>query len=106
MSSDAVVGSGRSTLLTRGTAHGSPQMAACVRFDEVLVLQGAPVLGALLSVGRPTLEQLPTLALFAAGSCCLVAHVFVLNDWAGMRSDLRDANRARHVFAARGVPRR
>jgi 4-hydroxybenzoate polyprenyltransferase len=64
-----------------------------VRLDEVLVLQGAPLLGALFSMGRPRLALLPTLALFAAGSCCLVAHVFLLNDWAGIDADRRDRNR-------------
>src|SRR5262249_27573077 len=81
-------------------------LRTCVRFDEVLVLQGPPLLGAFLSIGRPTLELVPTLALFAVGSGCLVAHVFTLNDWAGMNADLRDPNRARHVFAAEGVPPR
>jgi 4-hydroxybenzoate polyprenyltransferase len=32
------------------------------------------------------------LAVFAVGSCCLVAHVYVLNDWAGIHGDLRDPN--------------
>lgn len=81
-------------------------LCTCVRFDEVLVLQGPPLLGALLSMGRPRLDMLPTLALFAVGSCCLVAHVFMLNDWAGMNEDGRDPNRAYGVFAAEGVTRR
>lgn len=66
---------------------------AAVRFDEVLVLQGTPLLGALYALGSLRPAVLPALALFAAGSCCLVAHVFLLNDWAGFDADRRDANR-------------
>jgi 4-hydroxybenzoate polyprenyltransferase len=80
-------------------------LRSCVRFDEVLVLQGTPLLGAIFALGTPTMEKARALALLAAGSCCLVAHVFVLNDWSGMHADLRDPNR-RRVFAACGVPPR
>jgi 4-hydroxybenzoate polyprenyltransferase len=87
-----------------GIVRGWRVLRASVRFDEVLVLQGAPLLGALFSIGTPRLAMLPMLALFTAGSCCLVAHVFMLNDWAGMDADRRDPNRARSTF--RVVPRR
>src|SRR5262245_12667532 len=90
----------------RAIVRGWRLLRTCVRLDDVLVLQGSPLLGALRSMGRPTLEMVPALALFAVGSCCLVAHVFTLNDWAGMKADLRDPNRARRVFAAEGVPPR
>jgi len=39
------------------------------------------------------------------GSCLLVSHVFVLNDWSGMSADLQDPNRASSVFVSRGVSR-
>ncbi len=77
-----------------------------IRFDEVLVLQGTPILGALFAMGRPTLARVLALAPFVAGSSCLVAHVFVLNDWAGMSADLKDPHRGAGVFAARGVDAR
>lgn len=90
-----------------GIVRGWRVLHASVRFDEVLVLQGTPLLGALLAIGTPRLAMLPTLALFTIGSCCLVAHVFLLNDWAGLEADRRDPNRARGVLAAAvGVPRR
>ena len=81
----------RSTLLT------------CIRFDEVLILQGPPLLGALFAMQRLTLENAAAVATLAAGSICLVAHVFVLNDWSGMSADLLDPNRAPGVFSVRGV---
>jgi 4-hydroxybenzoate polyprenyltransferase len=81
-------------------------LGRCIRFDEVLVLQGSPLLGVLFSIGKPTLEKTLWSALLMAGSCCLVAHVFVLNDWSGMSADLRDPHRMREVFSAKGVNRR
>jgi len=39
------------------------------------------------------------------GSCLLVAHVFVLNDWSGMSADLQDPNRASSVFVRKGIGR-
>ncbi len=84
------------------------RLLSCVRFDEVLVLQGSPLLGAMFSMDRLTVERAAMLVVLinlAAGSCCLVAHVFALNDWSGISADLQDPNRARDVFTARGVGR-
>jgi 4-hydroxybenzoate polyprenyltransferase len=94
-----------------GTADRSqrtrlPRLLYCIRLDEVLLLQGAPLLGALFSIGAITKGKSLELLLLAAASSCLVAHVFVLNDWAGTGSDLRDPNRATQVFTARGITRR
>lgn len=82
-----------------------PHLLSCIRFDEVLILQGSPLLGALFSMGRLTVGSGAVLGLLAAGSTCLVAHVFVLNDWSGMSADLRDPNRTNEVFINRGVAR-
>src|SRR5512145_873952 len=81
----------------RGILRACRVLHSAVRFDEVLALQGPPLLGALLAAGRPRLAMLPTLALFGAGSCCLVAHIFLLNDWAGLDGDRRDSNRTARV---------
>jgi len=82
-----------------------PQLLSCIRFDEVLILQGSPLLGAVVSMGRLTIATAVASALLAAGSTCLVAHVFALNDWSGMNADLRDPNRTSRVFVSRGVAR-
>jgi 4-hydroxybenzoate polyprenyltransferase len=87
------------------TVRSFPRLLSSIRFDEVLVLQGAPLLGAVFSIGRLTIDGVVTLLIFAAGSCLLVAHVFVLNDWSGISSDLRDPNRATAVFKTRGIGR-
>jgi 4-hydroxybenzoate polyprenyltransferase len=76
-----------------------------VRFDEVLVLQGAPLIGAMFSIGTLTLEKAFVVAAVAVGSLSLVAHVFVLNDWSGIHGDLRDPFRAGRTFIEKGVRR-
>jgi 4-hydroxybenzoate polyprenyltransferase len=81
------------------------RVLSCIRIDEVLVLQGAPLLGAVFAAGDTTLAHVPALLMFAAASALLVAHVFVFNDWSGMHADLRDPERAPDVFARRGVGR-
>lgn len=81
------------------------RLLSCVRFDEVLVLQGAPLLGAIFSIGLINSQSVLALVLLGAGSCFLVAHVFLLNDWSGIDGDLRDANRSAGVFLNRGIRR-
>lgn len=60
-----------------------------IRFDEVLVLQGTPLMGALFSIGTITAANLETFAIFLIGSVLLVAHVFTLNDWADIAHGLK-----------------
>ncbi len=79
---------------------------SCLRWREILVLQGSPLLGAAFAMGEVTAGRVAALAVLTAASCCLVAHIFVLNDWAGMSADLRDPNKRAGVFAARGIGRR
>jgi 4-hydroxybenzoate polyprenyltransferase len=76
-----------------------------VRLDEVCVLQGAPLIGAMFSIGALSLHHALVLAAVVAGSLSLVAHVFVLNDWSGIDGDLRDPARATRTFFAWGVSR-
>src|SRR5258705_5179121 len=78
-------------------------LLSCIRFDEVLVLQGSPLLGAVFSIGRLSAERVVDLAVFAAGSFFLSAHVFALNDWSGMGADSRDTNRATGAFMINGI---
>lgn len=75
------------------------------RAPEVIALQASPILGIVL--GGFSLEGcgVPRLGLLLTGSLALTSHVFVFNDWAGHRSDVRDPQRAAHVFARRGISR-
>jgi len=88
-----------------GPARRLPRLLSAVRWDEVLVLQGAPMIGTMFSIGALTVHHIVLLAVFAVGSCSLVAHVYVLNDWSGIDGDLRDPNRAARTFPAKGVSR-
>jgi 4-hydroxybenzoate polyprenyltransferase len=81
------------------------RLLSCIRWDEVLVLQGAPLIGASFSLGAWTGDNILMLAVFAVGSCCLVAHVYALNDWSGIHGDLRDPRRAARTFPTKGVSR-
>ncbi len=82
------------------------RLLSCLRYREILVLQGAPLLGAATAVGTPTVGRLAAIAVLAAANFLLVAHVFALNDWAGADADLNDTNRLGGVFAAKGIRRR
>ncbi|RAI43868.1 hypothetical protein CH341_12120 [Rhodoplanes roseus] len=81
------------------------RLLSCIRFDEVLVLQGAPLIGAVLAMDGLTLGNIAKVAVLVTGNCCLVAHVVVLNDWSGMHGDLNDPNRAAGVFMTKGIGR-
>jgi 4-hydroxybenzoate polyprenyltransferase len=60
-----------------------------IRFDEVFVLQGTPLMGALFAMAALTTANFETLGVFLAGSILLVAHVFTLNDWADIAHGLK-----------------
>ena len=78
---------------------------SCVRYRDVLLLQGAPLLGLAFGVRRMTTEDLVTTLVFALASILLVAHVFTFNDWAGIALDSNDPNKAADVFVVRGISR-
>ena len=73
---------------------------------EVLVLQASPILGIFL--GGFSFERTGMIrsGLLLLGSLALTAHVFVLNDWAGHRTDIRDPRRTTFVFARWGISSR
>jgi 4-hydroxybenzoate polyprenyltransferase len=79
---------------------------SCLRLQEILVLQGSPLLGAAFAIRHPAAENVGPLAILLAANVCLMAHIFMLNDWSGLTSDLVDPNKAAGVFTARGVGRR
>lgn len=81
------------------------RLLSCIRFDEVLVLQGPPLLGAIFAIPQMNSQSLGVLLLLVAGNCCLIAHVFLLNDWSGINHDLLDPSRSEGVFLKRGIRR-
>ena len=75
--------------------HGRSRTSALfrhIRFDEVLILQGTPLMGVLFSIGSIASEKLSALLLFIAGSILLVAHIFTLNDWADVAHGVKAAD--------------
>jgi 4-hydroxybenzoate polyprenyltransferase len=76
---------------------------SCLRLQDVLVLQGSPLLGAAFAMRHPGAHDLEALAILMAGNVFLMTHVFMLNDWSGLAADLQDPNKAAGVFTARGV---
>ena len=79
---------------------------SCIRYQDVLILQGSPLLGAAFAVHAFTLETLIQGMVFALASMLLVAHIFSFNDWAGIALDSNDPNKSADVFVTRGVGRR
>jgi 4-hydroxybenzoate polyprenyltransferase len=78
-------------------------LLSCIRFKEVLVLQGAPLMGLIFSIGHPTLHKIAVAALFGLANFFLVAHVWTLNDWADIHSDTMDRNKSLDVFTSKGI---
>jgi 4-hydroxybenzoate polyprenyltransferase len=78
----------------------------CIRYRDVLLLQGSPLLGAAFAVEHLTIAAFGRLLMLALGSFLLVAHVFSFNDWAGIAADSNDPNKSALVFSTRGVSSR
>jgi 4-hydroxybenzoate polyprenyltransferase len=79
---------------------------SCLRPQDIFVLQGSPILGALFASRHLSALDIRPLLILIAGNILLVAHVFLLNDLSGVRGDLADPNKAPNVFTVRGVRRR
>ena len=75
----------------------------CIRYHEVLVLQGSPLLGTAFAVGHVSVEAIAWILVLAVGSFLLVAHIFSFNDWAGITEDSKDPNKSASVFSTRGL---
>jgi 4-hydroxybenzoate polyprenyltransferase len=76
---------------------------SCVRYPEVLLMQGAPLLGAAFALREISVAKAAMGALFTAASFLLVAHVWSLNDWADRAADLNDPSKSHRVFSTKGI---
>jgi len=79
---------------------------SCIRYEDVLLLQGSPLLGVAFALREFTVKSAATVVLFALASLLLVAHIFTLNDWAGIASDSNDPNKSANVFSTKGITSR
>ena len=87
------------------TRTAAARYLACLRLEEILVLQGSPLLGAAFALHHPT-KHVALFAVLALANLALVAHIFTINDWSGLSTDLSDPNKASRVFTSRGVGRK
>jgi len=78
-------------------------LLSCIRYQEVLVLQGTPLMGMVFSVGNLTAHQIPAIVLFGLASFLLVAHIWSLNDWSDAREDQGDVNKASGAYSNKGI---
>jgi len=76
---------------------------SCIRYQEVLLLQGSPLLGAAFALKEITVESAVSVLLLALAGFLLVAHIFTFNDWAGIASDSNDPNKSANVFSTKGI---
>lgn len=76
---------------------------SCLRPQDILVLQGPPLLGAAFAIRHFGVHHLALPAMLMVANVFLVAHIFMLNDWSGLTADLADPNKAARVFTVRGV---
>jgi len=79
--------------------------AWCVRYREVVILQGSPLLGMAFAVRDLGVDKVVAMAVCTLASSLLVAHIFSLNDWAGIALDANDPNKSADVFVTRGISR-
>ena len=73
---------------------------------EVLALQASPILGCVLGGFKFERGGMLRFGLLLLGSLALTAHVFVLNDWAGHNTDIRDPRRAKLLILRQGISSR
>ena len=78
----------------------------CIRYRDVLLLQGSPLLGATFAIEHLTVWVIAKLLMLSLGSFLLVAHIFSFNDWAGIAADSNDPNKSALVFSTKGVSQR
>ena len=74
----------------------------CIRYDEVLLLSGIPILGLSLTVAAGGRFTVSRLLLFGVAAFFLLAHTYVFNDWAGQTSEIAD-NRHKQYLDSRAL---
>src|SRR5438093_5665847 len=78
---------------------------SCIRYRDVLILQGSPLLGMAFAFRELTVDKAVSMGVFVLASLLLVAHVFSVNDWANIVPDSNNPNKSADVFVTRGVSR-
>jgi 4-hydroxybenzoate polyprenyltransferase len=81
----------------------SRTLLSCVRWREVLVLQGTPLMGMIFAIGPFTIRSVLTALLLSVAGFFLVAHIWTLNDWADGWADDLDPHKTGRAFLGKGV---
>ena len=68
------------------------RLSRCIRWTDVLILEGTPVLGVAFSFGLTTAPNLTRIILFLAAAFLLLVHIFTLNDWADFQHSKADTS--------------
>jgi 4-hydroxybenzoate polyprenyltransferase len=89
--------------LKPATSAAPLRYLSCLRLNEILILQGSPLIGAAVAMPQPGTAFVAPVALLVAANVCLIAHVFTLNDWSNLTADANDPHKAASVFTAREV---
>jgi 4-hydroxybenzoate polyprenyltransferase len=93
----------RSDVVVPPKRAGLLAYVSCIRYQDVFILQGSPLLGAAFALRGFSVEAAVAVSVFALASMLLVAHIFSFNDWAGAALDANDPNKSADVFVARGI---
>ena len=80
-----------------------PSLFRCIRWGDVAVLEGVPILGVVLSAGGAATAESTKLVLFGFASFLLLAHVFTLNDWADFTRGVHHSSRAMLQLEQRNI---
>jgi 4-hydroxybenzoate polyprenyltransferase len=88
------------------TRAGLLAYVSCIRYQDVVILQGPPLLGVAFALRELTIDRIVSVAVFTLASMLLVAHVFSFNDWADIALDSNDPNKSEDVFVTRGISRK
>src|SRR5262245_39786579 len=74
-----------------------------IRYREVLILQGPPLMGMVFSLRAPIIQAIATAMLSAVANSFLIAHIWTLNDWADLDSDSLDRNKQPYRLSRNGI---
>src|SRR5262249_39085000 len=89
---------GTRPVAVRPHGPGVPAMLTTLRFKDVALLQGPPVMGVVFGWTSSPPNSVGSLVLFLLAAWLLVGHVFYLNDWADIETDRRDLNKVGQTF--------
>lgn len=82
---------------------GTWRALSCIRYWEVLLLQGTPFVGIFFAVSSWSVSCVIPVALFSVASAALVAHIWSFNDWADFHGDRLASSKTTMAAFRRGI---